>query len=87
MKVCGQIHAPAALFPAKNPGIEQDGPQRRSGLFGEEKNVSPLSAFEPWIIQPVAQSHYRLPFLDYEFKTGLEPHPKSIVSFGLQHIA
>jgi len=45
MKVFGQIHTPVSLLSAKNPGVEQDGHQRRSGRFGEEKNLSPLSDF------------------------------------------
>ena len=50
MKVCGQIHNPTSLLSAKNLSVEQDGPQRRSGRFGGDKNLSPLSEFEPQII-------------------------------------
>jgi len=45
MKACSQIHAPASLLTAKNPDVEQYGPQKRSGRFGEEKNLSPSVAY------------------------------------------
>jgi hypothetical protein len=45
MEVSGQLHAPAALPPGKEP-------QSRSGQGGEEKNSQPLP-----IIQPIVQSY------------------------------
>ena len=39
----------------------EDGwPQSRSGLFGEEKSLFPLPGFEPWTVQSVAWSLYRM---------------------------
>jgi hypothetical protein len=42
MEVSGQLHAPAALPPGKDPQYALDrrlgGPQSRSGRGGEEKN-------------------------------------------------
>jgi hypothetical protein len=32
----------------------------QSGCFGEGKNLLPLLEFEPWTIQPIAYSLYRL---------------------------
>jgi hypothetical protein len=81
MKVCGQIHTPTSLLSAKCLRVEQDGPQMRSGRFGEERNLSPLLQFEPQIIQPVAQSPHQLGFLVSEFKTGLGPYPIANVIF------
>jgi hypothetical protein len=43
--------------------VRLGGPQSRSGHYGEEKNLLALSGFEPWIVQPVAQSLHRLPLL------------------------
>jgi hypothetical protein len=61
MEVTGQLHAPAALPPGKDPGYLIDrrlgGPQSRSGRGGEEKNSQPLPGLEPPIIQPVAQRY------------------------------
>ena len=79
--MCGQIHTPASLLPSKNLGVEQDGPQKRSGRFGEEKNLSRLSEFLPQIVQPVAQSQYRLRSFVSEFEIGLWPHPISNLIF------
>jgi hypothetical protein len=42
MEVSGQLHAPAALPPAK----ELVGPQSRSGRSGEEKNSQPPPGIE-----------------------------------------
>jgi hypothetical protein len=57
----GQLHAPAALPPGKNPLNPLDrrlgGLQSRSGHSGAEKNSEPLSGFKPSIIQPVVQSY------------------------------
>jgi hypothetical protein len=43
MEVSGQLHAPAALPPGKEPRYaldrRLDGPQSRSGRCGEEKNL------------------------------------------------
>jgi hypothetical protein len=36
------------------------GHQSQSGRFGEQKNLFTLQGFEPWTVQPVAQSLYRL---------------------------
>jgi hypothetical protein len=45
MEVSGQLHAPAALPPGKEPWYPLDrrlgGPQSRSGRGGEEKNSQP----------------------------------------------
>jgi len=35
-------------------------PQSLSGHFGDKKDLLPLLKFEPWIVQPVAQSLYGL---------------------------
>jgi hypothetical protein len=61
MEVSGQLHAPAALPPGKEPLVwypldrRLGGPQSRSGRDGEEKNSQPLPGLEPPIIQPIAQ--------------------------------
>jgi hypothetical protein len=61
MEMIGQLHAPAALLPGKEPryplGRRMGGPQNRCGHGGEEKNSQPLPGLEPPIIQPAAQ-HY-----------------------------
>jgi len=58
MEVSGQLHAPAALLPAKGPWYPLDrrmgGPQSRSEHGGEEKSSQPLSGLESPIIQPSA---------------------------------
>ena len=68
MEMNSQPHAPAVLLPGKNPRVDWIGewvvaelielesrwPQSRSGLFGEDRNFSPLSGYEYWVIQPVA---------------------------------
>jgi hypothetical protein len=50
MEVRGQIHAPAALPPGKDPWYpldrRLDRPQNRSGRGGEEKNSLPLPGIE-----------------------------------------
>jgi hypothetical protein len=43
MEVSGQLHAPAALPPGKEPLV----PQSRSGRGGEEKNSHPPPGIEP----------------------------------------
>jgi hypothetical protein len=51
MEVSGQLHAPAALPPGKEPLVPIDrrlgGPESRSGHGGEEKNSQPQPAIEP----------------------------------------
>jgi hypothetical protein len=51
MEVSGQLHAPAALPPGKEPPVPIDtrlsGPQSSSGRGGEEKNSQPPSGIEP----------------------------------------
>jgi hypothetical protein len=50
MEVSGQLHAPAALPPAKEPLVPLDmrlgGPQSRSGRGDEEKNSQPQPGIE-----------------------------------------
>jgi hypothetical protein len=46
MEVSGQLHAPAALPPRKEPLVPTDGPQSRSGCGGEEKNSQPPPGIE-----------------------------------------
>jgi hypothetical protein len=50
MEVSGQLHAPAALPPGKEPQYTLDtrlsGPQSLSGHGGEEKNSQPLPGLE-----------------------------------------
>jgi hypothetical protein len=59
MEVSGQLHAPAALPPGKQPlepiGKESGWAPERYGHGGEEKNSEPLPALETLIIQAVAQ--------------------------------
>ena len=59
-----QLHDQAVL-PGRNPGTYWVGvcvnPKAGLDVFGENKNLLPLLAFEPWIFQPVATSLYRLP--------------------------
>jgi hypothetical protein len=61
MEVSGQLHAPAALPPEKEPWHPLDrrlgGPQNRSGRGGEEKNSQPRqeSNLRTSIVQLVAQ--------------------------------
>jgi hypothetical protein len=53
----GQLHAPAALLPGKDPTLSIGcGPQNRSGRCGVEKNHLPLQGIEPRpsCSQPVA---------------------------------
>jgi hypothetical protein len=51
MDVSGQLHAPAALPPGKEPWYPLDrrlgGSQSRSGRGGEEKNSQQLPVLEP----------------------------------------
>jgi hypothetical protein len=53
MEVSGQLHAPAALPPGKDPPPwyplvrRLGGPQSRSGRGGEEKNSQPPPEIEP----------------------------------------
>jgi hypothetical protein len=51
-EVSDQLHAPAALFPGKEPWYPLDrrlgGSQSRSGRGGEEKNFQPPPGIEPW---------------------------------------
>jgi hypothetical protein len=63
MQVSGQLQAPAALPPGKDPLVSLDrrlgGPQSRSGRGGEEKNSQPRRESNPRtpIVQPVAQCY------------------------------
>jgi len=52
----GQRHAPAALFPGKNPGTHSTGGcvGLRASLDVSEKSILPLLRFEPRNVQPVA---------------------------------
>jgi hypothetical protein len=60
MEVSGQLHAPEALLPGKEPPAihwigGMGGPQSRSGCGGEEKNSQPLPGLEPpiiWLVPP-----------------------------------
>jgi hypothetical protein len=50
MELSGQLHAPVALPPAKEPQYLLDrlgGPQSRSGRGGEEKNSQRPPGIEP----------------------------------------
>jgi hypothetical protein len=61
MEVSGQLHAPAALLPGKEPCYPLDrrlgGPRNRCGRGGEQNNFLPLPGLEPPIAQPVAQRY------------------------------
>jgi hypothetical protein len=63
MELSGQLHAPAALLPGKEPLVPIDrrlsGLQNRSGRGGEEKNSEPCWDSNPDhpIVRPVV-SHY-----------------------------
>jgi hypothetical protein len=58
MEMSGQLHAPAALAPGKEPlDRSLGGLQSRTGRYGEEKNSGPFPGLEPPTIQPVAQSY------------------------------
>jgi hypothetical protein len=65
MEVSGEIHAPAALTPGKNPGthcIEGCvGP--RASLYCNGKNLLLLPRFEPRNVQPAASryTNYAIP--------------------------
>jgi len=60
----GQLHAPVALPPGKEPqvplGKRLGGPLSRSGGGGEEKNSQLLPGLDSSIIQPATQSYTRL---------------------------
>jgi hypothetical protein len=60
-----QLHDLSALPPGRNPGTRWVGVcvNSKAGLdvFGENKNLLPLLAFELRIFKPVATSLYRLP--------------------------
>jgi len=47
MEVKGQHHTLTALPPSKNPGTCHNGPQNRSGWFGEKKNLRPCRDSNP----------------------------------------
>ena len=53
MKVSGQPHAPAALFPTPFY-MRLVGPQSQSRRCGEGISLIPQSEFEPRNVQPVA---------------------------------
>lgn len=58
-EVSGQLHAPSAVSPGKNPQpIEQEAGWSPEPLqmCWEEKHLFPLPGFETCIVQPVAQS-------------------------------
>jgi hypothetical protein len=61
MEVNGLFQVPAALPPGKEPrqplDRRLDGPQRRSGHFGEEKNPLPLPGIELFVVQPVPRRY------------------------------
>jgi hypothetical protein len=65
MEVTGQLHAPTALPPEKEPpprcplGKKLDGPQKRPGRRGEEKNLAPTQ-LRPLGRPARSQSLYRL---------------------------
>jgi hypothetical protein len=62
MEMSGQLYAPAALLPGKDPryplGRRLDGPQSRSGHGVEEKNIQ-----LPQEIEPRSEIHFKLIFL------------------------
>jgi hypothetical protein len=62
MEVSGQLHALTALPPGKSPQCpldgSVDGPQSRSGRYGEEKNHLPLPGIEPWSSSPYVARRY-----------------------------
>jgi hypothetical protein len=61
--VSGQLHAPAALPPGKSPRYpfyrRLDGPQSRSGRYGEVKNFDPTETRTtvPLLVQLVASRY------------------------------
>ena len=61
--VRGQRHALAALYPRERPGTHFTGGWvgPRTGLDRCGK-ISPPPGFDPWTVQPVAQSLYRLSY-------------------------
>jgi hypothetical protein len=60
MEMSGQLHVPAALLQAKTSRYpldrKLDGPQRRSGRCGEEKNLLHLPGIEPRCLSRQARS-------------------------------
>jgi hypothetical protein len=60
MEVGGQLHAPSALPPKKEPRCPLErrfyGPQSRSGLYGEKTNLVSLPGIEPWFLSHSALS-------------------------------
>jgi hypothetical protein len=56
MKVCGHLHALAALPPEKEPPVPLDrrlgGPQKRSGRCGARKNHLSVPGIESWPPSP-----------------------------------
>jgi len=56
MEVSLQVHVPTDVTPKRTQypfHRRSDGPQNRSGLYGEDKNFLPLSEFEPRKVQSV----------------------------------
>jgi hypothetical protein len=94
MEMNGQLHAPAALRPVKEPWYPLDrnmgGPQGHSGRDGEENNSQPLPGIEPPIIQAVAQRYTTELPCRIEFCSGTDVHPVfmfSCVSCGTEVFA
>jgi hypothetical protein len=67
MEVSGQLHAPAALVPGKEPPVpldrRQGGPQSRSGRCAEQKHVPRLPEFNYFVVIVVGYCH-RLPVFE-----------------------
>jgi len=55
--VRGQRHAPAALYPGKDPVTTVQEAGWASGRSGQMRKISPPPGFDPRTVQPVA-SHY-----------------------------
>jgi hypothetical protein len=76
MEMSGQLHAPVALPPKKDPWYALDrklgGPQSRSGRGGEEKKHRPRRESNPRtpIVQPVAQR-----YTDWAIAHNMVPAP------------
>ena len=51
MDLSGQLEMPGEEPLVPN---EHGGRQDKSGCFGEEENLLPVSGFKPWTIKPVA---------------------------------
>jgi hypothetical protein len=60
MKVGGQLHAPAALLPVREPG----GPQ---GRFERVRQISPPPGFDSRTFQPVANRYTDYAILLHEY--------------------